>query len=91
MKVLEEQHSHSVLMILLKSPGLLKSELHNECIKTGASKNTVIKRINELVENKLIYAEQSKTHKSGRYLYLTDKGKKLAELSIQMLSVIENN
>jgi len=83
---LEEYHAHSVLLILLEKPGILRSTLYD---LTKASRPTAQKRVDELITEGLIRIEPSKTHIAGQHLFLTDKGKQIAELTAKIKAVLD--
>ena len=78
MKVLEEQHAHAVMIIILENPGILRSKLYESVI--GASRPTAQKRVDQMIEAELIRAEKSKTHSKGQHLFLTEEGTRIAKL-----------
>lgn len=87
-KILEESHAHTVLVLIRENPGILRSKLYNSVI--GASRPTVQKRVDEMISAYLIRVERSKTHSAGQYLFLTDQGQQIAELTIEIERIIED-
>ena len=88
LRILEEKHASEVLIQLYETPGILRTALYSKITEKGAGKPAVIKRVNEFINAGLIRMEQSPTHNLGQYLFLTDKGIKLAKLALQMEEII---
>ena len=87
LKVIQSERMLEVLIELLDSPGILRSKLYTAVMANGAGKPTLIKRVNELINENLVNVVPSETHKSGQHLYLTDEGIKLAKLALEMRTV----
>jgi|GEM_PF-3116226 len=85
---LQENRALEVLIQLSKTPGILRTVLYEKIMANGAGKQTVIKRTDELIIAGLIYTVQSKTHKAGQYLFLTDKGQKIAKHALKMEDIM---
>ena len=85
--ILEEDHIHFVLIYLRSAPGILRSKLYDSV--NGASRPTVQKRVDRLLEEGYLYIEKSKTHAAGEHLFLTDKGRELANLAVHMKRITD--
>jgi len=89
LEIMEERGVHAVLIQLMETPGLLRTEVCRKMEKKGMSEITVTKRINELIMAGLITWEQSKTHKKGQNLFLTEKGKKVTKILTSLKEILE--
>jgi len=92
-EVLEKEKA---LQILIE---VYKIELNNEdkinraknkiSIRVGGSPSTFIKRFNELEKAGLIRVEQQKEFPFKEFVFLTPKGKKIAEYLIEIEKIME--
>jgi len=46
--------------------------------------------VDEMIAAHLIRIERSKTHSAGQYLFLTERGQRIAELMIEIERIMEN-
>ena len=86
MKVLNRSKSPEILILLLREEKLSLSDI-NYKLKTGAA--TVSKRVSELKEAKLITEKRYTDFTRKREFTLTEKGRKVAALLLEIKKVLE--
>lgn len=75
LKFLEKSHNISIIMALYKNGMMNRNQLYDEL---GETINVVIKRINQLIENDLIYEKEMKVKPFTKGIALTTKGREVA-------------
>ena len=93
---IEALEKEKAIQILIE---LYKMEINNEdkinraknkiAAKIGGSPSTFIKRFNELEKEGFIHIEQEKDFPFKEFVYLTEKGRKVAEHLIEIERIIE--
>ena len=92
-KVLEKNHSITILVTLVKANKMFFSELKKES-QIGSSL-TISSRLEDLKKADLIKDKTEETTEKGRYvgvkryIWLTPKGKKIAEKLVEIESILE--
>jgi len=86
-KILEEPHAHAILLYICDNPKSLKSDIY--AALKESSRQTIQKRIDTFIDHHLIAVTNSMTHKAGRYLTLTEEGKEIAILAMDMKIILD--
>lgn len=86
--VLEKEHALTVLMRLKEKEGVNRSTLYS---MISASRPTVQRRVDELIEAKLIQETQSPTHSRGKILRLTKNGLYIAKHVVKIETALRLN
>lgn len=84
--ILENPHAMRLLIFINNNPGFLRSEIYES---VPGAKKTLQHRIDELVKQGLLKEEESKTHKRGRFLYITDKGYQISKCAMKMTNILD--